>query len=124
MTPRRMLRWALPPVVVIGVLVAIRQFGAGATVERDGLTFADPSLSQALDRSEGAVGVRVIDTFADNDRVPCRSFVGAEVSGIACRERGGWHLRVIRHGVSLDDPSGVARIEQALARSVAQMTAQ
>lgn len=124
MTPRRILRLVLPAVVVVGALVAIRQFGGSATVERDGLTFADASLADALDRGESSPGVRVIASFADSDRVLCRSFVGAEGSGIACRERGGWHLRVIRGGVSLDDPAGVAELERVLGRSAARMAVQ
>jgi hypothetical protein len=66
----------------------------------------------------------LLASFADSERVPCRAFVAAELSGIACRERGGWHLRVIRPGVALGDPGALAATERSLRVAAAQMAAQ
>lgn len=124
MTRRRMFRWALPALVVIGVVIAIRLMDGSETVERDGLTFASPSLAKALEGKEVSPDVRVLAAFRDNDQVPCRAFVASAASGIACNERGGWHLRVIRDGVSLDDPAALGASERALRQSAALMAAQ
>ena len=94
------------------------------TVERDGLTYAAGDLAKSLDSGTDATGTRTLAKFADGTGVPCRAFMGSDVSGIACRERGGWHLRVIRDGVSLDDPAAVARTEAALRESAAAIAAQ
>ena len=102
----------------------IRQFGGSDTVERDGLTFAAPDLARALERGTGGNDLRMLETFATSDGAECRAFVASGISGIACKERGGWHMRVIRGGVSLDDPAGVAATEAALRQRVAEIAAQ
>ncbi len=114
MTPRRALRWLAPAVIVLAVVVAIRMSEGSDTVERDGLTFASPSLARNLERSGPGPDVRVLDAFEDRDGVMCRTFVARAISGIACAERGGWHLRVIRSGISLDDPAALKATEIGL----------
>jgi hypothetical protein len=116
-------RWTALALVAIAVLAAIRFFNASDLVVRDGLTFAGPELAEALDNPEGAPGTRVLSRFADG-AVPCRAFLGSEVSGIACRERDGWHLRLIRDGVDLGNPAAVAAIEWDLRAAAARMEAQ
>jgi hypothetical protein len=124
MTPRRALRLAVPALLVVAAVIAIRLFAGGSTVERDGLTFATGDLAKSLDRETDATGTRTVAKFADSTGVPCRAFMGSDVSGIACRERGGWHMRVIRDGISLDDPAAIARTEAALRESAAAIVAQ
>jgi len=124
MTPRRMLRLLLPAVLVIAAVIAIRMFGGGSTVERDGLTFADGDLAQALSQPGDTTGIRKLSEFFIDDRTPCIAFLASDLSGIACHERGGWHLRVGRKGVSLDDPAEVAANERALRQAAGAMTGQ
>ena len=109
--------------IVIIAVAAIRIFGEGATVERDGLTYAGPALAQALDGAPAAPGSRVLERFVVG-QAPCRAFLGSHVSGIACRERGGWHLRLIRDGVDLEDPAAVASLERDLRAAAVGMKAQ
>jgi len=118
----RRYRWTLFAVILIGVVAMIRVLGTSDTVERDGLTFVSPSLAGALDGQSTRPDLRVLASFEDSDRVPCRAFMASPVSGIACRERGGCHLRVIRDGVSLDDPAAVATTERALRDAVISLT--
>ena len=124
MTPRRALRLAVPALLVVAAVIAIRLFGGGSTVERDGLTFAIGDLAKSLGRESDVTGTRTVAKFADSTGVPCRAFMGSDVSGIACREHGGWHMRVIRDGISLDHPATIARTEAALRESAAAMVAQ
>ena len=124
MTLRRALRLAVPALLLVAAVIAIRLFAGGSTVERDGLTYAAGDLAKSLDSGADAHGMRTLAKFADGTGVPCRAFMGNGVSGIACHERGGWHLRVIRDGVSLDDPAAVARTEAALRESAAAIAAQ
>jgi hypothetical protein len=113
-------RWTAVALIAIAVVVAIRFFGTSDTVVRDGLTYAGRPLAEALDGKTGAPGTRILSRFADGE-VPCRAFLGSDVSGIACKERGGWHLRIIRDGVDLEDPAAVAATEREL-RDAAQRT--
>ena len=124
MTPRRALRLAVPVLLIVAAVIAIRLFAGGSTVERDGLTYAAGDLAKSLDSKTDILGTRTLANFPGGTGVPCRAFVGSDVSGIACRELGGWHLRVIRNGVSLDDPAAVARTEAALRESAAAIAAQ
>ena len=124
MTPRRALRLAVPALLVVAAVIAIRLFAGGSTVERDGLTYAAGDLAKSLDSRTDMPGTRTLARFSDGAGVPCRAFIGSDVSGIACSERGGWHLRVIRDGTSLDDPAAVTRTEAALRESVAEIAAQ
>ena len=106
------------------MLVGTRLFDDTATVERDGLTFAAEPLADALAGKRRPGSVRVLSAFHSREEVSCRSFLSSNVSGIACHEHGGWHLRVIRSGISLNDPAGVAATEQALREASAAIAAQ
>ena len=117
-------RWTALALLAIAAVAAIRLFGASATVERDGLTYADASLSSALESTQGAPGTRVLAQFVDADGIDCRAFLASVVSGIACNERGGWHLRLIRDGVDLGDPAAVAAIEGDVRAAAGRMEAQ
>ena len=116
-------RWTALAVVLIAVVAAIRFFGTSDTEVRDGLTYAGPRLAQALETSLSAPGTRVLTAF-HGDGAPCRAFLGSRVSGIACEERGGWHLRLVRDGVDLDDPAKVAALERELRSAAERMEAQ
>ena len=115
------LRWTIVALLAIAAVAVIRLFGGGDTVERDGLTYAAADLDAGLDSTEPKPGVRVLASFEDGDRVPCRAFIASGVSGIACRRDGAWHIRVGRPGVSLDDPAAVAEIEAALLSAADRM---
>jgi hypothetical protein len=118
------LRWTALALIAIAVVAAIRLFGASETVHRDGLTYAGPTLSRTLESGNDEPGTRVLVRFDDVEGIPCRAFLGSDVSGIACEERGGWHLRMIRDGVDLGDPAAVTASERALRASAAGMKRQ
>ena len=124
MKSRRIVRWVVSALGVVVAVLLIRQFGGSETVEHDGLTFAAPELAEALELGAESNDLRVLAKFANTDGAPCRAFLAPDISGIACKERGGWHMRVIRGGVSLDDPAGVAATEAALRRRAAEIAAQ
>lgn len=91
--------------VVLALLMS--DSGGGETVQRDGLTFAANDLEKALGEqliAEQRQGSRthILLSFADGDGLLCRGFVRSELSGIACRRNGGWHLRVQRGGVDIE----------------------
>ena len=115
-------RWTIAALGAIAAAAAIRQFGGGETVERDGLTFLSRDLAEGLEQAGQEPGIRVLTAFEDSDGVPCRGFLASGLSGVACKERGGWHLRVGRPGVSLDDPAEVAATERALTSAAERMT--
>ncbi len=123
MTPRRVLRWTFPALLIAAVLLAIRLTDGGQTEERDGLTFAAPDLAATLERGSGA-NARILRSFRDEAGITCRAILSGAISGIACRDRGGWHMRVLRGGVSLDDPAATARVEAQLRTAAAEMSAQ
>ena len=124
MKSRRLVRWVISALVVVGAVVTIRQFGGSVTTERDGLTFTDAALARVLERGSNANDVRILAKFANDDGAPCRAFLASSISGVACKERGGWHMRVTRNGVSLDDPAGVAATERALRAAASEISAQ
>ncbi len=128
----RTLRWAGPAIAAALVLVvavpAMR--GGGQTETRDGLTFAANDLAHALDtqlvadqRRGGET--RVLLSFADERGTLCRGFARADLSGIACREDGGWHLRVQRDGVdiSANDYRQAGSVDTAIMETAQNMTA-
>jgi len=117
-------RWTVLALIVIGAVAAIRWSSHSDITQRDGLTYASPALARSLERSASSPGTRVLEQFADAEGVPCRAFLASQVSGIACKESGGWHLRVIRAGVSLDDPASVAATERDLRGAAGRMKGQ
>jgi hypothetical protein len=111
-------------VLIVAAAIAIRVFADGSTVARDGLTYAAGDLATALDAGGDQAGVHTLERFTDRDGVACSAFLASDLSGVACRERGGWHLRIIRGGVSRGDPAAVGRTEAALRASATAMAAQ
>lgn len=127
----RTLRWAGPAIAAALVLaVLIPGFGGGQVETRDGLTFAANDLAGALDsqlvadqRPGGET--RILLTFADENGTLCRGFARADLSGIACRREGGWHLRVQRDGVdvSANDYRQASSIDNAIMTAAQDMAA-
>ena len=103
----RTLRWVGPAMAASLVLaVLIPGLGGDQAETRNGLTFAANDLERALDtqlvaEQQGASDTRVMLTFADREGTLCRGFARADMSGIACREQGGWHLRIQRDGIDV-----------------------
>lgn len=128
----RTLRWAGPAMAAALVLAvaipAIRQ--GGQTETRDGLIFASNELAQALDtqlvedQRQGSE-TRVLLSFADANGTLCRGFARADLSGIACREDGGWHLRIQRDGVdvSANDYRQAGSVDSAIMAAAQDMAA-
>lgn len=103
----RTFRWAGPAIVAaLAIALVIPALKGGQTETRDGLTFAAGDLDQVLteqlvaEQRQGA-HTRILLSFADEDGVLCRGFVRSDLSGIACRRDGGWHLRIQRSGVNI-----------------------
>lgn len=127
----RTLRWAGPAMaaaLVLALLVPAMQ--SGQTESRDGLTFAANDLAQALDTqlvAEQPQGseTRVLLSFSDEAGTLCRGFARADLSGIACREDGGWHLRVQRDGidVSAADYRQASSVDNAIMEAAQGMAA-
>ena len=102
----RTLRWAAPAMAAALVLAILLQGREGPTEIHGGLTFAANDLAQALDDqliSEQPDGsdTRLMLSFADNEGTICRGFARADLSGIACKETGGWRLRLQRDGIDV-----------------------
>lgn len=103
----RTMRWAAPAMAAALVLaLVIPAMQGGQTETRDGLTFAANDLEQALDEQlvadqRAGSDTRIMLSFADSEGNLCRGFARSDLSGIACRESGGWHLRVQRDGVDV-----------------------
>lgn len=127
----RTMRWAGPAMAAALVLaVLIPGFGSSPTETRDGLTFASNDLAQALDTqlvADQRVGsdTRVMLSFADNTGTLCRGFARADLSGIACREDGGWHLRILRDGVDVSaaDYRQASSVDSAVLAAAQEMSA-
>ena len=128
---RRRLRWVIPALVVALVLVLLDHgLGGGQTEVRDGLTFAADDLELALDRQlvaeqrQGAE-TRILLSFADKRGALCRGFARGDLSGIACRRDGGWHLRVQRDGIDVKaaDAAQARSVEDAILTAAREMAA-
>ncbi len=108
--------------------LAIRYLAPGAqgVVEtRNGLSFAAGPLEQALDSKSSQAGTRILGDFAGPGKAPCRIFARADVSGIACKEFGGWHLRMQRDGIDIagNDGAGANAIDTALREDAKELAA-
>ena len=119
---RKSRRWLLPAatVAMVGILLWPSLWG-GQTEVRDGLTFASGDLAEALDSqlvAEQRLGIetRVLMSFADENGILCRGFARGDLSGVACRNDGGWHLRIQRDGI--DIASGDSRQANAVEQAV------
>jgi len=107
--------------LVLGLLLAA-SFGIGSDSDigaSDGLLFAQGALAQAL--SGEMSGTRGIGpSFWSKDGYFCRAFdtkKGASpgLDGIACRERGGWHIRIVTTTAGADAmPASVRRTMDSL----------
>lgn len=86
---------AIAASLLIGILVGhgVRR-PAGVGDRPDALALSTP-IAQALDGqlSGDAGAVRVALSFRDRGGQYCRSFSGQNLSGVACRDGGGWRLR-------------------------------
>jgi hypothetical protein len=95
---------AIAASLVGGVLVGQRLDGNNAPVRARGdALVASAGLAQALDTQLASAqpaggAVRMLVTFRDQSGTICRSFTGAALSGIACRDGGDWRLRETRAG--------------------------
>ena len=98
-------RWTALALLAIAAVAAIRLFGASATVERNGLTYADASLSIALASTQGAPGTRVLAQFAVRverfRRAPVYDFARVPAATV-WYERLGW-------GITAADLAAAAR---------------
>ncbi|ANY20696.1 hypothetical protein A6F68_02195 [Tsuneonella dongtanensis] len=127
----RTLRWAGPAMAAALVLaLLIPGLRSGQTETRDGLTFASNDLARALDSqlvADQRQGdeTRILLSFADEEGTLCRGFARADVSGIACRRGGGWHLRVQRDGidVSANDYRQASSVDSAIMEAAQGMAA-
>ncbi|MGN6496021.1 MAG: hypothetical protein ACTHK5_01600 [Tsuneonella sp.] len=129
LTLRRTLRWAAPAIAAaVALAVLLPESSSGPTQMRDGLTFASGGLARALDRqlvADQRTGseTRVLLSFADEQGTLCRGFARADLSGIACREHGGWHLRVQRDGVDVqgNDSRQAEAVDRAIVAAARAM---
>lgn len=100
---------AIAATLVMGIMIG--GFGRNGPVKMEGgAMLASGSLAQALDTQLASAqdpggSVRLLVTFRDRQGRLCRSFTGAALSGIACRDGSAWRLRETRGG------SGVAGTE-------------
>ena len=88
---------ALAASLVLGLAIGRGLPQSGPVASEGGAIVARGDLAEALDTRlasapEPAGPVRIGLTFARADGVLCRSFEGAELSGLACREDGNWRL--------------------------------
>lgn len=129
--PAFKLRWAGTAIAAaVALALLLPGFGEKQTEIRDGLTFAADDLERALDTQLAAeqrqgVETRILMTFADEDGRLCRGFARADLSGIACRRDGGWHLRVQREGIDVEanDSRQANSVDSAIATAAANMAA-
>lgn len=126
----RTLRWAAPAMAAALVLaLVVPAMQGGPTESRDGLTFAANDLEQALDEQlvaeqHGGSDTRIMMSFADAQGKLCRGFARSDLSGIACRESGGWHLRVQRDGIDIasEDYRQASSVDGAIMAAAQDMT--
>jgi hypothetical protein len=80
---------------LVVALAAIHFWPSGPVTFADGQVLASGPLAAALDRQLSAEpgDTRVLLSFQEPGGTYCRVFADTSVSGIACREGGGWVLR-------------------------------
>lgn len=89
--------------LVLGLLIGQR-IDQGPFANRGGVLVASGGLARTLDTQLASVQpdnapLRILVSFRDQSGSVCRSFLGAAISGIACRDDEGWVLRETRGGV-------------------------
>lgn len=122
---RRLIR-PVPLLVLAGAAVFAWAPWTDRVVEiRNGLSYASGGLLAALTSADPGPETRIVDRFRDANGTSCIAFVRADLSGVACRERGGWHLRVQQDGapISANDGERAKANDEALLRAVAALKA-
>lgn len=84
----------------------------------DGVLIARGDLAHALSNRLSAANppsapLRIGPSFLSTDRTYCRSFAftqGADLAGVACREIGGWRIRITAEGVLSTSPAYQASV--------------
>lgn len=91
--------------LVLGISIGSvwhKQNDMAPIVARDGGLFAGGSLADALETqlasAQGGDRIRMLTTFRRRDGEICRTFAGAQASGIACRDARGWQLPYVLPG--------------------------
>ncbi len=101
-------RWgmgaAMAASLVVGIVIG-GDHGSGPVESLGGRLVASGALATALDTQLASAQpsggpVRLLVTFRDQRGALCRSFSGAALSGIACRDGSVWQLRETRGGVA------------------------
>ncbi len=100
---------ALAASLVLGLTIGLQPWMPSANVASDnGRLVASGSLAKALDtqlasNQTGDVAVRIGLSFRDKTGRYCRSFEGAKLSGIGCREADRWSLERTVQGQASGD---------------------
>lgn len=101
---------AIAASLLLGLTIGLRPWAPAADVtERGGVLVASGELAAALDTqlaaTQGAdAAIRIGLSFRDREGRVCRSFEGAALSGIGCRDAGGWTLERTLGGRTTDAP--------------------
>lgn len=101
--------WHLPAAIAASLVLGLfagrmlPPTSGGDVATAEGMLVARGALAEALDSrlaSEQAADslIRIGISFAASDGRPCRTFDGAELSGLACRSEGDWRLVVTAPG--------------------------
>jgi len=99
--PMRTQSWfnwgAVAASLAVGLLGGQMVQDQGPVGIHDGMLVAEGKLAKTLETQlastqTGAVDTRIGITFADREGQVCRTFDAPELSGVACRQEGGWHL--------------------------------
>jgi hypothetical protein len=128
-------RWRLAPAqmgalaasLLLGLTIGLRPWAPAAEVtERGGALVASGALAAALDTqlasTQGAdAAIRIGLSFRDREGRICRSFEGAALSGIGCRDAGGWTLERTLGGRTTDAPYRQANAGALAADAAAMM---
>jgi len=88
---------ALAATLVLGVGIGHRLGTSGPVASRNGALVAHGPLARALDAQLASTQpsdapIRIGLTFRDHEGAICRTFTGAALQGIACRDDGRWSL--------------------------------
>ncbi len=94
---------AIAASLVLGLMIGQRM-GEGPVVTRGGALIAAGQLARTLDTQlasaqPGDAPLRILVSFRNQSGDVCRSFSGAAISGIACRDDQHWVLRETRGGL-------------------------
>jgi hypothetical protein len=128
--PRLAHRWVWPGAIaaslLLGVLVGHQALPpAGGLADRPGALALDRGIAAALDsKLSGEAGaIRIALSFRDKAGAYCRSFIGASLSGVACRDPDGWYLRYGAQGHAATSDYRTAGADRAMMSAVDSMIA-